>query len=109
MSWNTWYALRSLFGMAREFYRKEGLIAVAVPNVLCYPIRLGFLLAKISQLHPESGVMDKTHLRFYSFKSAAALLEIIRTDTNLWFYLRMAQYPYGKAVGIYFLPGMLKG
>jgi SAM-dependent methyltransferase len=52
---------------------KEGLIAVAVPNVLCYPNRLRFLLGHFD--YTENGVMDKTHLRFYSFKSAAALLE----------------------------------
>jgi 2-polyprenyl-3-methyl-5-hydroxy-6-metoxy-1,4-benzoquinol methylase len=51
----------------------EGMIAVAVPNILFYPNRLRFLLGHFE--YTENGVMDKTHLRFYSFKSAAALLE----------------------------------
>jgi SAM-dependent methyltransferase len=58
---------------AKRLLSKDGMIAVAIPNVLCYPNRLRFLLGKFD--YSDGGIMDKTHLRFYTFKTAAALLQ----------------------------------
>ncbi|MGA2160111.1 MAG: class I SAM-dependent methyltransferase [Dehalococcoidia bacterium] len=58
---------------AKRLLSEDGMIAVAIPNVLCYPNRLRFLLGKFD--YSEGGSMDKTHLRFYTFKTAAALLQ----------------------------------
>jgi SAM-dependent methyltransferase len=69
-----------------------GLIGVALPNFLYYKNRLDFLLGKF-EYSPEGGLIDKTHLRFFTFKSGAALLEAAdfkilqkKTDGNfpLW-------------------------
>lgn len=51
----------------------KGTILVALPNALFYPIRLRVLVGRCDY-EPE-GILDQTHLRFYSFASGAALLE----------------------------------
>lgn len=50
-----------------------GVVAVALPNVLFYPIRLGALFGRFD--YTDAGIMDSTHLRFYTHRSGAALLE----------------------------------
>ena len=50
----------------------DGLVAVALPNVLYYPIRLKALLGRFD--YTPDGIMDETHVRFYTFASGAALL-----------------------------------
>lgn len=49
-----------------------GLIAVALPNPLFYPYRLRALRGHFD--YETSGIMDETHLRFYTFLSGAELL-----------------------------------
>lgn len=49
-----------------------GVVAVALPNVLFYPIRLRALFGHFD--YTPDGIMDATHLRFYTFESGLALL-----------------------------------
>jgi SAM-dependent methyltransferase len=51
----------------------EGVVLVALPNLLFYPIRLRLLLGRFE--YERDGILDETHVRFYSFVSGAALLE----------------------------------
>mgnify|MGYP001594023487 CR=1 FL=1 len=48
-------------------------LAVALPNVLAYPQRFAFLRGRFE--YTDQGTMDKTHVRFYTYKSGARLLE----------------------------------
>ena len=50
-----------------------GHVAVALPNVLAWRYRLRFLLGQFE--YEEGGIMDATHLRFYTFASGKRLLE----------------------------------
>ncbi len=50
-----------------------GGIAVALPNVLAYSQRLRFLLGKFE--YTSGGLMDETHVHFYTFTTGAKLLE----------------------------------
>ena len=52
----------------------RGLIAVALPNVLNWRTRTQFLLGKFE--YQESGIMDSTHLRFFTYSSARELLHL---------------------------------
>ncbi len=52
--------------------RAEGKLIVALPNIFHYRYRLQLLLGRFD--YEEAGVMDYTHLRWYSFDSARALL-----------------------------------
>jgi SAM-dependent methyltransferase len=50
----------------------DGLLAVALPNALVYANRARLLLGRFD--YTEGGIMDQTHVRFYTFRTAAALL-----------------------------------
>lgn len=62
-----------LLGAVRPLLRPGGTLIVALPNPLFYPIRLRVLTGRCE--YERDGILDETHLRFYSFASAAALLE----------------------------------
>jgi SAM-dependent methyltransferase len=57
----------------RRVLAPEGVVLVALPNLLFYPIRLRLLLGRFD--YERDGILDETHLRFYSFASGATLLE----------------------------------
>lgn len=52
--------------------RAGGSVLIAVPNVLGWRQRLSFLAGRFE--YAESGVLDSTHLRFFTFFTADALL-----------------------------------
>lgn len=49
-----------------------GALLVGLPNVLFYPIRLKALFGRFE--YTPGGIMDETHVRFYTFESGAELL-----------------------------------
>jgi len=59
--------------LAREALVPGGLVAVALPNVLFYPIRVAALFGRFE--YADAGILDRTHLRFYTWRGGAALLE----------------------------------
>jgi 2-polyprenyl-3-methyl-5-hydroxy-6-metoxy-1,4-benzoquinol methylase len=52
--------------------RPGGSVLIAVPNVLAWRQRLRFLAGRFE--YAESGVLDSTHLRFFTYFTAEALL-----------------------------------
>jgi 2-polyprenyl-3-methyl-5-hydroxy-6-metoxy-1,4-benzoquinol methylase len=52
--------------------RGGGSVLIAVPNVLAWRQRLSFLAGRFE--YAESGVLDSTHLRFFTYRSADVLL-----------------------------------
>lgn len=67
----------------KKHLKKDGLIAAAIPNVANLKIRLHLLLGKWD--YQELGILDKTHLRFFTKGTARQLfencgLEIIEED-----------------------------
>ena len=57
---------------ARRVLRPEGRIIVALPNVLYWRLRIRFLLGEFK--YQPTGIMDETHVRFYTFHSGMELL-----------------------------------
>ncbi len=61
-----------LLGRIQKLLSARGVVVVALPNVLFYPIRLRAFLGRFE--YTSDGIMDATHLRFYTFESGLALL-----------------------------------
>jgi SAM-dependent methyltransferase len=93
-----------------------GYIAVALPNILNWHQRLLFLFGKFE--YTEQGIMDETHLRFYTFSSGKQLLQrcgfkVVRAKAAgsilPWGSLRKAIPSFTSAVDRFFCrisPGM---
>jgi len=56
-----------------QILRSGGQVAVALPNILNWHQRLLFLMGRFEYV--EEGIMDATHLRFYTFSSAMRMIE----------------------------------
>jgi 2-polyprenyl-3-methyl-5-hydroxy-6-metoxy-1,4-benzoquinol methylase len=63
----------SLLSQINQVVMPGGQIAVALPNILNWHQRLLFLAGRFE--YSEEGIMDNTHLRFYTFSSAWKMLE----------------------------------
>ncbi|MEP7235536.1 MAG: methionine biosynthesis protein MetW [Ignavibacteriota bacterium] len=59
---------------AKKLLGAGGRIIVSLPNVANLRIRLGLLRGKFD--YTESGILDRTHLRFFTIKSAKELIEV---------------------------------
>jgi SAM-dependent methyltransferase len=61
-----------LLDEVRRRLSARGTVLVALPNLLFYPIRLRLLLGRFA--YAPDGILDETHLRFFTFASGGALL-----------------------------------
>lgn len=57
----------------RKRLTENGVIAVALPNVLNYQQRFRFLMGNFA--YTDTGILDRTHLRFYTYTTGRMLLE----------------------------------
>lgn len=87
---------QNLIKDAQKVLAPNGVIAVALPNVLMYPNRLKLLKGEFE--YTSGGVMDETHVRFYTFRTGEELLRsnglkviISRAEGNfpLWKFRNM--------------------
>jgi SAM-dependent methyltransferase len=57
----------------QERLAPDGVLAIALPNVAHYAQRIAFLRGRFD--YTETGQLDRTHLRFYTYWTAVELLE----------------------------------
>ena len=57
---------------AKGLLKSGGQVIVSVPNVAHWRVRLGLLFGRFE--YTESGILDRTHLRFFTRKTAHSLL-----------------------------------
>lgn len=60
-----------------------GEVLIAVPNILSWRMRMQFLLGRFE--YESAGVLDETHLRFFTYETADRYLLAQCTDLNLEF------------------------
>lgn len=67
------YHPQELLNRLRDHLTLDGILIVALPNVLHWKQRLEFLKGRFR--YTDGGLMDKTHFRFFDWKTASELLE----------------------------------
>jgi methionine biosynthesis protein MetW len=63
---------RILLG-AKKLLKSGGQIIISVPNIAHWRVRFGLLFGEFD--YTDSGILDRTHLRFFTRRSARQLLE----------------------------------
>jgi O-antigen biosynthesis protein len=58
---------------ARELLTPEGVVIASIPNIANWSMRWSLLMGRFD--YEATGLMDETHLRFYTIKSARELFE----------------------------------
>lgn len=53
--------------------KKGGVVLISIPNIACWNMRLDLLRGRFD--YQESGLLDKTHLRFYTYNIFLKLVE----------------------------------
>jgi len=79
------YPDRVLLYFTKKYLKKNGRIIISLPNIANWQIRLNLLLGRFNYL--ETGILDKTHLHFYTFKTAKEFviengLKILRVESG---------------------------
>jgi 2-polyprenyl-3-methyl-5-hydroxy-6-metoxy-1,4-benzoquinol methylase len=62
----------SLLKRLRPFLKPDGTIIISIPNVANLSIRFGLLFGRWN--YAEYGILDRTHLRFFTRKTAIAMV-----------------------------------
>lgn len=55
------------------YLQPSGQVLISVPNFVNWHTRLGILFGRFN--YQDSGVLDRTHIRFFTFKSAVRMVE----------------------------------
>jgi len=91
----------------RKLLNENGFIITVIPNVAFYRNRLSLLFGNWD--YEESGVLDRTHLRFYTLKTAKELIQGAGykiTSVKILFH-KKRNFNLLKALLVSVLPGLL--
>lgn len=99
---------------AQRLLKTEGKIIVSLPNVANLRVRIGLLFGKFD--YSESGILDRSHIRFFTLRTARAMVrdagyEIERESYSGYSLPRwlIDQFPKLFAVNIILLASPRKG
>jgi 2-polyprenyl-3-methyl-5-hydroxy-6-metoxy-1,4-benzoquinol methylase len=67
------YPDQVLYFFVNNYLKKGGKVIISLPNIANWQIRFNLLFGKFD--YKETGIMDKTHLHFYTFKTAKELVK----------------------------------
>lgn len=81
-----------ILGLIRTYLKPNGLIIVSVPNVANIIVRLNLLGGRFD--YENFGIMDNSHLHFYTLKTARSLLKSMKFEiTNIKFTNQNWRFP----------------
>ena len=63
----------SALSFTRELLAPDGVVIVSLPNVAAWPVRFGLLAGRFE--YADYGILDRTHLRFFTRASAHRLAD----------------------------------
>jgi 2-polyprenyl-3-methyl-5-hydroxy-6-metoxy-1,4-benzoquinol methylase len=87
----------------KKYLKKDGYIVISVPNIANWKVRLDLIFGKFD--YTETGIMDRTHLHLYTFKSAQLLAQSAQLET---IEVRSGATFFGKIISLFpFLKGLL--
>lgn len=87
--------------LIKEKLKKDGQIFIALPNIACWAIRKDlFFKGKFD--YQETGILDRTHLRFFTFftaqnlikESGFKILEIFPTEISYPLHFKILKFGY---------------
>lgn len=61
-----------VLNVLKKYLKDEGSIYVSIPNIANWKVRASLLIGKFE--YQKSGILDKTHLRFFNLKNAKELI-----------------------------------
>ncbi len=76
-----------------SFLKKDGYVIVSLPNTVAWLERIRFLFGRFE--YTDTGIMDKDHIRFFTFKTAKRLVKaagcsVVKID-YIPYFLRITQ------------------
>lgn len=62
-----------IFEECKHLLNKDGLIVISIPNIANWSVRLNLLVGKFE--YADAGLLDKTHVHFYTLKNLKELMK----------------------------------
>lgn len=90
----------------KKYLKEEGVIIISVPNIARIDIRIKLLLGEFN--YTQGGILDKTHLRFFTLDSMRRLLTdsgyvVTRNDSSGYFSMFKACSFLSKLLAFQFI------
>jgi methionine biosynthesis protein MetW len=96
-----------LLRLAKKFLRPSGCLIVSVPNVAHWTVRQSLLFGKFD--YQSTGILDATHLRWFTKKTLLELLDRIGIDVMEIKYSAGTMLPvYNNWAAFRFMPYIIK-
>ena len=89
------YNPKNVIERSTKFLKKDGVLIISLPNIANWSIRSQLFFGNFTRT--ETGILDKTHIHFYTLKTAKGLLEdagliIERIDVTPNFFMTPTRY-----------------
>lgn len=63
----------SILAGLKKYLKPDGKIIISLPNIASYKIRISLLFGNFQM--QDAGILDRTHLHFYTYRSAREMIE----------------------------------
>lgn len=99
------YNYEKVLKEAKKLLKPEGKIVISLPNIANFYVRLSLLFGRFT--YYDKGILDKTHLRFFTFSSIKKILkdfelEIIKNKVTPIPVIEVLPNMFKKYIGYFF-------